>query len=143
MHRISQRLSGAIHGPAQNVNANLCPVCQRLFTGSRVDKALGVTATAVLPQNFFQFEQSVRRGCQLCQLRWSHLTPEERVELREGGCNKITYGFWESRVGDGVAFEYWLEHKFGGAKPWLSKSVLMKAKAGRCYFSRILSKTTA
>lgn len=83
MHRVSQRLSGVIHGSAQNVNANLCPVCQRLFAARRVGKVLGVTATAVLPQNFFELEQSAGRGYQLCQLRWSHLTREERTELRE------------------------------------------------------------
>jgi hypothetical protein len=125
MRRLLQRLSGA-SGDAQN--PNLCAVCQNLFKGRRIDKELGVTATAVLGQDFCQLEKSVRIGCQLCQLRWNQLTPEQRVDLKE--CRKVTYGFWESRVGDGVAFEYWLDEKFGGIKPWLTKSVLIKAKAG-------------
>jgi hypothetical protein len=125
MHRLLRRIIGA-NSDAQN--ANLCAVCRNLFTGRRVDKALGVTPTAVLGQDFRQLEESVRSGCQLCRLRWSQLTPEHRDELKE--CWKVTYGFWESRVGDGVAFAYWLDHKFGGSKPWLEKSVLIKAKAG-------------
>jgi hypothetical protein len=125
MNRPVHRLLGASND-AQN--PNICTVCQNLFSGCRVDKELGVTATAVLGQDFRQLEESMRSGCQLCQLRWNQLTPEERVELKE--CRKVTYGFWKSRVGDGVAFEYWLDEKFGGIKPSFTKSVLIKAKAG-------------
>jgi len=116
MHQLLQRLSQRLSGASSDAqNPNLCAVYQNLFRGCRIDKELGVTATAVLGQDFRQLEESVRIGCQLCQLRWSQLTPEQRVELKE--CRKVSYGFWESRVGDGVAFEYWLDDKFGGTKP--------------------------
>jgi len=106
MHRLLQRLSGA---SSDIQNSNLCAVCQNPFRGHRMDKelVLGATATAVLGQDFRQLEESVRFGCQLCQLRWNQLTPEQQVELKE--CQKVTYGFWKSRVGDGVTFEYWLD----------------------------------
>jgi hypothetical protein len=93
-----------------------------------MELAIGDTTTAVLRQDFRQLEESVRIGCQLCQLRWNRLTLEQRVELK--GCRKVTYCFWKSRLGDGVAFEYWLDEKFGGMKPSLRSSVLIKAKAG-------------
>jgi hypothetical protein len=125
MRGLLQRITGAF-SDAQN--ANFCAICRKLFAGRRVDKPLGVTGTAVLGQSFRQLEESARSGCQLCRLRWSQLTPEQRDELIAGW--KVTYGFWRSRVGDGVAFAYWLDHKFNGSKPWLEKSVLLKAKAG-------------
>ncbi|RMZ90673.1 hypothetical protein DV736_g2094, partial [Chaetothyriales sp. CBS 134916] len=124
MYSFLQRLRLA---PAIDNNSNLCTVCQSLLTGRRIDKALGVTATANLAQTFVQLEDSVRNGCRLCRLRWNGLTSDQRSELRL--CEKVTFGFWQSSIGDGVVFEYWLDNKFAGMKPWLSLSVLMKAKA--------------
>jgi len=125
MRQLLHRITGA---SSNAQNTNLCAVCQNLFTGRRVDKALGVTPTAVLGQDFHQLEESVLSGCQFCRLRWSQLTSEQRDELKE--CLKVTYGFWQSRIGDGVEFSYWLDHKFDGSKPWFRKSVLINAKAG-------------
>jgi hypothetical protein len=118
MHRLLQRMLGTSCDPQ---NTNFCAVCRKLFTGRRIHKELGVTATAILRQDFRQLEESARGSCQLCRLRWSQLTPQQRDELKE--CRKVTYGFWESRIGDGVVFEYWLDHKFGASKPWFSGSV--------------------
>ena len=112
-----------------NRNPNLCSVCRPLFTGRRKDKVLGVSATELLPQTVQQLEHTASQGCDLCRLRWNQLKPAERSDLAD--CDKITYGFWQSRVGDGIVFEYWLNSWMGGLGPRVSRSVKLKERSSR------------
>ena len=128
MNHLLQRIAKPF---MDNRNPNLCSVCRPLFTGQRKDKELGVPATELLPQTVQQLEHTATHGCDLCRLRWNQLKPEERSDL--GNCDKITYGFWQSRVGDGVVFEYWLDTWEGGLKPRVSRSVKLKKHSGRSH----------
>lgn len=110
-----------------HINPHLCSVCRPLFAGQRKDKELGVPATELLHQTVQQLEDTAAHGCNLCLLRWNQLKPEERIDLRD--CTRITYGFWQSRVGDGVVFEYWLDTWEGGMKPRASRSVKLKKRS--------------
>lgn len=109
-------------------NPTLCLTCRPLFTGQRKDKKLGGVATEVLAQDIRQLEHAATHGCDLCRLRWSQLNPEERSDLR--GCVKVTYGFWQSGVGDGIVFEYWLDTWQDGVKPRVSRSVKLMKLSG-------------
>lgn len=115
-----------------HINPHLCSVCRPLFAGQRKDKELGVPATELLHQTVQQLEDTAAHGCNLCLLRWNQLKPEERIDLRD--CTRITYGFWQSRVGDGVVFEYWLDTWEGGMKPRASRSVKLKKRSGKSEF---------
>lgn len=111
--------------------SNLCQTCTSMFQGERKDKPLGVTATQPLNQTLQELESSAENGCHLCYIRWHDLSPAERLALT--GCEKVTFGFWKSRVGDGIAFEYFYAQLQVQPKPCLTKSVMLKPVDGMRY----------
>jgi hypothetical protein len=107
-------------------DSDICDSCNSLFRGERQDKPLGVTATTPFPQTLEELQCSANRGCHLCFIRWNGLSAAEKDDLR--GCTKVTFGYWESAVGNGIAFEYFYPNgpcKSDG-KQCLTKSVGLK-----------------
>ncbi|CZR67858.1 uncharacterized protein PAC_17757 [Phialocephala subalpina] len=104
--------------------STLCQPCASIFRSQYKDKPLGVTATHNFPQTVEQLQSSAESGCHLCYIRWDDLTPKDREALR--GCAKITYGFWKSKIGNGIAFEYFYPTPPATGKPYLTVSVLFK-----------------
>lgn len=102
--------------------------CRSIFQGNRKTMPLGVTAPHPLNQTLKELQSSAENGCHLCFLRWHDLSPAERLALT--GCEKVTFGFWESRVGDGIAFDYFYAQPQGKPKLCLTKSVLFKPVDG-------------
>lgn len=108
-------------------NCNLCGTCRCITQGRRKDKSLGVTATHLFAQTTQELALSAEHGCHLCYIRWQDLTIDDRKALE--GCSKVTFGFWQSSVGDGVAFEYVYPKLPKEGKPCLMKSLRIKSKA--------------
>ena len=90
----------------------LCQTCQSIFTGQRKDKAPGAPTEADLNQTWDELELSAQQGCQLCWLRFNQVSDNEKTTLSRD--QSIRYGYWESRVGNGIAFDY---TRLGGEKP--------------------------
>jgi hypothetical protein len=111
--------------------SNLCQTCSSIFRGNRKDKPLGVTGRHPLNQTLQELQSSAENGCHLCYIRWNDLSAADKLALR--GCVKVNFGFWESRVGNGLAFEYFyaiqpLEER----TPCLTRSLLFKPVDGVC-----------
>lgn len=111
-----------------NVHSNLCTPCRNIFLGTRKDKSLGVTATNPFQQTLQELQASADNDCHLCYIRWHDLSLKEREDLQ--GCTKVTFGFWKSSVGDGIAFEYFYPRPPQDGKLCLTKSVLLKPVDG-------------
>jgi hypothetical protein len=124
-----QLLSSFLHrGSPSNGDSRLCQACRSIFQGQRKDKPLGVTATHPFPQTLQELQSSAEQGCHLCYIRWHDLPPADRKALE--GCSRVTFGFWQSSIGDGIAFEYFYSRPQGG-KSCLTKSVLIKPAEGK------------
>ncbi len=113
---------------SSNVHSSLCTPCKNIFSGTRKDKPLGVTAINPFPQTFQELQASAENNCHLCYIRWNDLSTKDREDLQ--GCTKITFGFWKSSVGDGIAFEYFYPMPPKTGKLCLTKSVLLKPLDG-------------
>jgi hypothetical protein len=68
-----------------------------------MQKDLGARPEVDLQQNVAELQTSAEQGCQLCWLRWIQ-TESYRHLLSKRQNTK--FGFWESRLGDGIAFTY-------------------------------------
>lgn len=111
-----------------NRGPSLCQTCRSIFEGQRKDKPLGVTAAHPFKQTFQELQSSAEQGCHLCYIRWQDLSPADRVALQ--GCIKVTFGFWQSSVGDGIAFEYFYPRLSKDGNSCLTKSVILKPIGG-------------
>jgi hypothetical protein len=123
-------IPGSISSTASDGHSSLCLQCRSIFSGNRQDNPLGTTAKAHFLQTLQGLQTSAESGaCHLCYIRWHDLSPKEREELQ--GCTEVTFGFWRSRVGDGVAFEYFYTRPPENGKQCLTKSVLLKSVDGK------------
>lgn len=129
LNYLASLLSSRSGRPAREDLSTLCKPCSSIFRGQYKDKPLGVTATHHFPQSFELLQSSAEADCHLCYIRWNDLTLKDRDALR--GCTKITYGFWKSNVGDGIAYEYFFPIPHAIEKPCLTLSVLFKPLDGK------------
>lgn len=126
---LTLRNSASDRSTQSNLHSSLCIQCNSIFSGTRRDKPLGVTATAHFWQSLQQLQASAESGeCHLCYIRWRDLSPKEKEDLQ--GCTKVTFGFWTSLIGDGVAFEYFYPQPFKNGKECLTKSVMLRTVDG-------------
>ena len=126
---ITSGISGSNSSTTWNGQSTLCLHCRSIFSGNRQDKPLGVTAKAHFLQTLQGLQASAESGaCHLCYIRWHDLSRKEREDLR--GCTKVTFGFWRSSVGDGIAFEYFYPRPPANGKACLTKSILLKSVDG-------------
>ena len=121
-------LMGAQHSTTK-ANTNLCEACGVIFKRRRVDKALGAPAPKTLHQSLRDVSLAARQCCHLCHLKLDLLTDAAKKNL--DGCERIRYGFRESKVGDGVAFDYYYPRPQPGSEEYLQKSVVMKDATGK------------
>jgi hypothetical protein len=106
----------------------LCKACKSMFQGSQREKELGGAATHSLGQNLLELDISARSGCHLCYVRSQQLSPVERVQVDVSA--DIKFGFWKSRVGDGIAFSFIIPNARRDSNPYLSKSTLIRPVKG-------------
>lgn len=125
----SSTIPGISSSTASNGHSSLCLQCRSIFSGNRQEKPLGITAKARFLQTLQGLQTSAESGaCHLCYVRWHDLSRKEREDLR--GCTKVTFGFWRSSVGDGIAFEYFYPRPPANGKACLTKSILLKSVDG-------------
>lgn len=110
---------------------HLCSFCEKLFTGTRKDKPLGITGEYPTNQTLLEVELSAQNGCHLCFIRMENLSTHERAELQ--GCVQIQFGFWTDKWGLGLAFEYFypVDPAIKRKKPCLSKDILLVPAEGK------------
>jgi hypothetical protein len=121
--------SSAPASSPSKMHSSLCIPCSSIFSGTRKDIPRGVTAISHFWQTLQQLQASAESGsCHLCYIRWHDLSSKEREDLQ--GCTKVTFGFWRSSVGDGIAFEYFYPQPLENEKVCLTKSVLLKPVDG-------------
>jgi hypothetical protein len=126
---VSSTIPGISSSTASNGHSSLCLQCRSIFSGNRQEKPLGITAKAHFLQTLQGLQTSAESGaCHLCYVRWHDLSRKEREDLR--GCTKVTFGFWRSSVGDGIAFEYFYPRPPENGKACLTKSILLKSVDG-------------
>ncbi len=126
---VTSGISGSNSLTTWNGHSSLCLQCRSIFSGNRQDKPLGVTAKARFLQTLQGLQASAESGaCHLCYIRWHDLSRKEREDLQ--GCTKVTFGFWRSKVGDGIAFEYFYPRPPENGKACLMKSILLKSVDG-------------
>ena len=109
--------------------SQLCPSCTSIFEGQRVEKEIGpYPAPRVLDQSLQDVEGAAKKGCHLCHLLLESLTKAERQNLE--GCEKIAYGYWQYRFGDGIAFDFYYPVSGTDSKEYLTKSILVQPEEG-------------
>ena len=109
--------------------SQLCPSCTSIFEGDRAEKELGpAPAPRVLDQSLQGVEGAAQGGCHLCHLLLESLTKSERQDLE--GCEKIAYGYWQYRLGDGIAFDFYYPSPVTDSKKYLTKSIIVQPEKG-------------
>ena len=110
--------------------SQLCSLCASIFTGQRIDKGLGEEAIEPFCQTLEQLKEAAyEKACHFCLLRYRTFSYKELKELE--GCKHVRFGFWTSRVGKGVAFDYYYPRIDPDRRTHATKSVLFGTSQGR------------
>ena len=110
--------------------SQLCSLCASIFTGDRIDKGAGEEAIEPFRQTLERLrEAAYEKACHFCLLRYRAFSHKELENLE--GCEHVRFGFWTSRVGKGVAFDYYYPRIDPDRRTHVTKSVLFRNSQGR------------